>query len=124
MHDVIHATKDLLHETKSLIKYYTNENIHAVATLVRVSLPLIGIGLYKVTGTLYSVILCLVIEFLISVMKKYGENKGKGTMPPLPSHRFTTAEESGEVTIEKQDINEMIIFMCEYEDWLEKTGKK
>ena len=41
---------------------------------------------------------------------------------PKPERRFTKEEDDGEVTIEYSRLQELILFMDEYENWLEDNG--
>lgn len=38
---------------------------------------------------------------------------------PVPENRFTTEEENGEVTIEVERIQELILYMDDLENWIE-----
>lgn len=41
---------------------------------------------------------------------------------PKPDKRFTREEDGGEVTIEYARLQELILFMDEYENWLEANN--
>lgn len=41
---------------------------------------------------------------------------------PVPPKRFTTESRDGEVTVENSRLQEMIIYVCDVEDWLESSG--
>ena len=58
--------------------------------------------------------------FITSKYLKY--NKVKDTGFPVPVKRFTSESGDGEVSIEKNRLQEMILYVSEVEDWLEYSG--
>ena len=58
--------------------------------------------------------------FITSKYLKY--NKVEDTGFPVPAKRFTTESGDGEVSIEKNRLQEMILYVSEVEDWLESSG--
>ena len=57
---------------------------------------------------------------LLSKYLKYSEAEDTGF--PVPSKRFTSESRDGEVSIEKNRLQEMILYVSEVEDWLESSG--
>lgn len=57
---------------------------------------------------------------LLSKYMKYSEVEDRDF--PVPSKRFTTEYRDGEVTVENSRLQEMIIYVCDVEDWLESSG--
>ena len=58
--------------------------------------------------------------FITSKYLKYSEVEDNGF--PVPTKRFTTESRDGEVTVENSRLQEMIIYVCDVEDWLESSG--
>lgn len=58
--------------------------------------------------------------FITSKYLKYSEVENTGF--PVPTKRFTTEFRDGEVTVENSRLQEMIIYVCDVEDWLESSG--
>lgn len=58
--------------------------------------------------------------FVTSKYLKYSEVED--TDFPIPAKRFTTESRDGEVTVENGRLQEMIIYVCDVEDWLESSG--
>ena len=58
--------------------------------------------------------------FVMSKYLKYSEVEDNGF--PVPQKRFTTESRDGEVTVENSRLQEMIIYVCDVEDWLESSG--
>ena len=65
-------------------------------------------------------VLVQVACFLTSKYLKYIEVEDNGF--PVPTKRFTTESRDGEVTVENSRLQEMIIYVCDVEDWLESSG--
>ena len=60
------------------------------------------------------------ICFITSKYLKYSEVEDNGF--PVPPKRFTSESRDGEVTVENSRLQEMIIYVCDVEDWLESSG--
>ena len=58
--------------------------------------------------------------FITSKYLKYSEVEDTGF--PVPVKRFTSESGDGEVSIEKNRLQEMILYVSEVEDWLESSG--
>ena len=58
--------------------------------------------------------------FVMLKYLKYSEVEDTGF--PVPPKRFTTESRDGEVTVENSRLQEMIIYVCDVEDWLESSG--
>ena len=58
--------------------------------------------------------------FLASKYLKYSGVEDTGF--PVPYKRFTSESRDGEVSIENSRLQEMIIYVCDVEDWLESSG--
>lgn len=58
--------------------------------------------------------------FITSKYLKYSEVEDTGF--PVPHKRFTSESGDGEVSIEKNRLQEMILYVSEVEDWLESSG--
>lgn len=65
-------------------------------------------------------VLAQAICFITSKYLKYSKVEDTGF--PVPTKRFTTEYRDGEVTIENGRLQEMIIYVCDVEDWLESSG--
>jgi hypothetical protein len=77
-------------------------------------------GIYTFGGEIFIPIVALAIS---SFLKSFANKIGKGSTVPIPAKRFTTYdEESGEVSIEKKRLQEMLLYMADLEDWLSKKG--
>lgn len=64
----------------------------------------------------------LIFLIIIYYMKCIANKLGKGTTVPIPDRRFTHVDEDGEVSIENKRIQELILYLADLEDWLERKG--
>lgn len=65
-------------------------------------------------------VLAQVVCFITSKYLKYSGVEDNGF--PVPHKRFTSESRDGEVTVENSRLQEMIIYVCDVEDWLESSG--
>lgn len=65
-------------------------------------------------------VLAQMVCFITSKYLKYSEVEDTGF--PVPAKRFTSESRDGEVSIENSRLQEMIIYVCDVEDWLESSG--
>lgn len=116
-------------EMLSIILYVLSTSIYPISRLLIICLPYImwyiGIktyisrGYFAVGGELFIPI----VVFLISwFLKSFADKIGKGEAPPVPSERFTVEDGDGEVSCEYSRLQEMLLFVNDYEKWLERKG--
>lgn len=55
-----------------------------------------------------------------SIMQMYVNSIGKGFDIPVPKKRFTEVDEYGEVSVESERLEEMLLYVSDLEDWLER----
>lgn len=61
----------------------------------------------------------VIVYYLRSLANKYG----KGSHVPVPKKRFTEVdEESGEVNVRNDRVQELVLYLADLEDWLERKG--
>ena len=65
-------------------------------------------------------VLAQAVCLITSKYLKYSKVEDTGF--PVPTKRFTTEYRDGEITIENGRLQEMIIYVCDVEDWLESSG--
>ena len=116
---------DLLHTTT----YFLTSNMRNFANILNVSCPYLMyfIGQYVQAGNfdfIYSgeliipIIIIIITYFLHSVANK----TGKGNACPVPAKRFTDVSEDGEVSIEHGRLQELLLYMADLEDWMERKN--
>lgn len=76
-------------------------------------------GMYE--GKLsYWLFLPIVFWFVTNVLDRISDKTGKGKEIPIPSKRFTKEDEDGEVSIEQSRLQEMILYVNDVEDYLQR----
>ena len=63
-----------------------------------------------------------VVCMVIYLLKSYANKIGKGTTIPVPNKRFTEVDDDGEVSVRNSRIHELILYLADLEDWLERKG--
>lgn len=111
------------------INYFIKSNLRNFATILNVMLPYVmyfigqRVALAK-DGITIGIELIIPIAFIILTfyLNSTANKLGKGTTIPLPDKRFTKVEDNDEVTIENQRLQELILYLADLEDWLERKG--
>lgn len=68
------------------------------------------------------IIIPLAVSVLIYILKSIANKIGKGITIPVPNKRFTEVDDDGEVNVEVKRTQELILYMADLEDWLERKG--
>lgn len=76
-------------------------------------------GMIAVGGEIF---IPLIISIVIGLLRGSANRIGKGITTPIPNKRFTTVSEDGEVSIDNDRIQEVILYLADLEDWLERKG--
>ena len=69
---------------------------------------------------IYWLFLPMVVWFVTIVLDRLAEKTGKGKNIPVPIKRFTEEDSDGEVSIEQSRLQEMILYVNDVEDYLER----
>lgn len=111
------------------IYYFITNNLRNFARILNFILPYIMYiigqnvcaerGKIAFGGELFIPILFCVITYYIH---SYANKIGKGTTIPVPEKRFTEVDDDGEVSIRNSRIQELILYLADLEDWLERKG--
>ena len=64
----------------------------------------------------------LVFWLVMYLLRAIANKTGKGTSIPRPRKRFTEVTEEGEVSVPMDRSEEMILYLCDLEDWMERKG--
>lgn len=121
--------KAVIGEMLSAIVYVLSISIYPISKLIIIFLPylmcFIGVEMYKVRGhfAIGGEVFIPIVLFLISwFLKSFADKIGKGEAPPVPNERFTSEDSEGEVSCEYSRLQEMLLFVNDYEKWLERKG--
>ena len=121
---IVELTKDFFNGFREMIK----SNLRTYAKLLNGFLPyimyLIGQYVFKERGRIAlggELFIPIIIFILIWFINSYANKIGKGSTVPVPHKRFTEIDED-EVTVEHERIQEMILYVADVEDYLERKG--
>lgn len=125
----IKILRAVIGEMLSIVVYVLSISIYPISRLLIIALPymmyFIGVEMYKVRGyfAIGGEVFIPIVFFLISwFLKSFADKIGKGETPPVPRERFTTEDSEGEVSCEYSRLQEMLLFVNDYEKWLERKG--
>ena len=122
---LIEVTADALHS----FLYFVKNNLTTFATILNLLLPYVMyymgqyVGLNRgVVATGGEIFIPFVFVVIIYYLKSTANKFGKGITIPIPDKRFTHVDDDGEVTVAHKRIQEMILYIADLEDWLERKG--
>lgn len=129
MKRVLRILVEITYDAFCSFAYFVKNNLVNFANILNLIIPYVMyfIGQYvaadrneiAVGGELF---VPLVFIVLIYYLRSTANKIGKGTTIPLPDKRFTQVDEDGEVSIEHKRIQELILYMADLEDWMERKG--
>lgn len=129
MRKTLKIIAEITYEALCSIVYFVKNNLMAFANILNIIVPyaMYFIGQYVMTGKIklifgIELLIPLICGILIFYIKSTANKIGKGTTIPVPSKRFTKVEDDGEVSIENRRIQELILYVADLEDYLERKG--
>ena len=95
--------------------------IPIISMILKLGLPymMYWYGMEKGKPT-YWLFLPLVFWFVTIILDRLAEKTGKGKNIPVPAKRFTEEDSDGEVSIEQARLQEMILYVSDIENYLER----
>ena len=129
MKKLVRITVSIIVDVAKAIDFFIQNNLRNIAWMLNFILPyvmyLVGQNACETKGymavgseLLIPIIACVVIYFI----RSYANKIGKGQTIPVPNKRFTQVDEFGEVSIENRRVHELILYLADLEDWLERKG--
>lgn len=64
----------------------------------------------------------IAVMVLIYFFRSFANKLGKGMTIPVPKKRFTEIDEDGEVSIRNDRVQELILYLADLEDWMQRKG--
>lgn len=120
---------EITYEAFCSFTYFVKNNLMAFANILNLIIPyaMYFIGQYVALdknkiAVGYEVLIPIVSIILIYYIKSTANKLGKGTTIPVPNKRFTQVDKDGEVSIENGRIQEVILYLADLEDWMERKG--
>lgn len=129
MKELCRIITEITWETYCSFKYFIKSNLITFANIINWIVPfaMYFVGQYVVSGgnelTIgYEVLIPVAFFVLIYYLKSTANKIGKGITIPVPDKRFTEVVDDGEVSIEQNRIQELILYVADLEDWMERKG--
>ena len=109
------------------ITYFIKNNLMNFAIILNLILPYVMycLGQYVANGTIVigpEILIPILFAIVIYYLKSSANKIGKGITIPVPDKRFTEVDDDGEVNIEQNRLQELILYIADLEDWLERKG--
>lgn len=111
------------------ILYFVENNLRNFARIINFLLPYVmylsGQVVCETRGFLVvglELLIPIVISFIVFFIRAYADKIGKGTEIPVPENRFTQVSDYGEVTVDNERLYEMILYMADIENYLQRRG--
>lgn len=125
----IRITLEIILDIVRAVAYFITHNLRNFAWLLNLILPYVMYfigqrvcadrGQVTVGSELFiPIVVCVIIYYL----RSYANKIGKGHTIPVPDKRFTQVDDYGEVSIENKRVQELILYLADLEDWLERKG--
>lgn len=115
--------KAILKSLASEIVYFFKINLRYISYVLILVLPyamyFLGLNDVKTGIELVIPICCLILSYCI---KEAADRSNVGNRIPTPKERFSKVDEFGEVQIENSRLEELILYVADLEDWLERKG--
>lgn len=129
MNKVYKIIKEVTIDALHLVTYFLVSNMRGFANTLSVACPYLMyfLGQFVQTGSyqfVYGYYLAIPIAIvLITYFLHSAANKsGKGNSCPVPARRFTSVSEDGEVTVDHGRLHELLLFVADLEDWMERKN--
>ena len=121
--------KEIISDALHAVSYFLVSNMRGFANVLSISCPymMYFLGQHIQSGNtsfIYSgeLIIPLVIVFITYFLHSAANKTGKGNTCPVPAKRFTDVSEDGEVSIDHSRIQELLLYVADLEDWMERKN--
>lgn len=129
MNDLIEIISEIFFDVLHNIGYFVKNNLMNIANVLNLLIPFlmffvgqdVGIreGKISIAPEIIILVFCLILVFYL---KAIANKTGKGLTIPIPKKRFTEVDDDGEVSIEHARLQELLLYVADLEDWLERKG--
>lgn len=121
---------EILYDIIFAVGYFIENNLKNFATLLSIMLPFVMLligqavalkrGSFAIGG---EILIPPFIGVIIYFIRSFANKLGKGITVPIPKKRFTEVDnETGEVNILNDRVQELILYVADLEDWLQRKG--
>ena len=122
---ILNSFMDAVKELMRMMLTFVKNNIMTFSNILYAILPygMYVLGIYEgKKAIILAVAIPIVIFIVIFLLRRVANALGSSSNIPIPSKRFTSVDEDGEVTIKTNRLQELILYTSELEDYLERKG--
>lgn len=94
----------------------------AIAVILNIALPYAMYFIGQNARFKYELLIPVGVLFIVYFLKQLGNKYGKGNTIPIPDKRFTSIDDEGEVSMAYDRTQELLLYMADLEDYLERKG--
>lgn len=108
----------------SEISYFVKSNLRNTANVLNFILPffMYAVGYVSDKFINWCLIFPLGVFILVYSLRSAANKLGTGNMVPVPNKRFTEVSDDGEVSVDQNRIQELILYVADLEDWMERKN--
>lgn len=127
MNKALNIIKEIVIESAITTVYFLTSNMRHFANVLNFICPYLMyfVGQYLLIGSCklsFYLIIPIVFSILTHFLHSAANKTGKGNACPVPIKRFTEVSEEGEVSIENDRLQELLLYMADLEDWMERKN--
>lgn len=121
--------REIVSDATMAVIYFVGSNLRNFANILNIICPYI---MYLLGQYVFSfragfavgaeLFIPLVFAVVIYLIRQFANKIGKGTTIPVPQKRFTSIDDDGEVSVNQNRLQELILYVADVEDWLERHG--
>ena len=129
MSKVWNIIMEVAEEAVHSVIYFVRHNVRHLGTIIELSTPYIMYylgqrlaldrGKFAVGSELF---IPIVLWMIANLIKSVANKLNRGTRIPKPETRFTEVDEDGVVSVEQNRLEEMLIYVADLEDYMERKG--
>lgn len=129
MKKTLHVFAEITHDALCCCTYFIKNNLLTFANILNLIIPYVMyfVGQYAAINRNditvgWELFIPLVFVVIIYYLKSTANKIGKGSTIPVHEQRFTRVDDDGEVSVEYDRIQELILYVADLEDWMERKG--
>ena len=129
MNKLCNTIKEITVEAMYSVTYFVISNLRYGINAISIALPylmyIMGQFQYEERGKFTvggELLIPMVVSIVLYYLKEIANRNNKGYRVPIPKERFTEVDEDGEVSVEVNRMQEMLLYVADLEDWLTRKG--
>ena len=106
------------------VKYFIKFNLRYFVAWLNMLLPygMYYIGKSQTDEGIAVLWIPVIVTVVLHYAREYANRNNVGNVLPIPNQRFTQVDDDGEVTVEHCRVQELLLYMADLEDWLQRKG--